>query len=68
MISINSMTLKVLILGAGGHARVLIDALLASSAFIAGIFLGKSVFMVFLRLSSVSSVVIAFGSGLSGLG
>ena len=32
------------------------------------IFLGKSVFMVFLRLSSVSSVVIAFGSGLSGLG
>ena len=37
MISINSMTLPVLILGAGGHARVLIDALLASSALIAGI-------------------------------
>jgi UDP-perosamine 4-acetyltransferase len=31
------LTQPVLILGAGGHARVLIDALLASSAIIAGI-------------------------------
>ena len=42
MISINSMTLPVLILGAGGHARVLIDALLASSAIIAGVNVSSS--------------------------